>query len=274
MTGSALRRLTFDEPVSRLAISAKRLAKISLPLALAALAAAHAQGAMARFFAAPPASQRRPRSRPRPVHLPGLAVAVAVVAMILVAAAAVSIWMRGRRGVPRFGAVMLVALLAPYPAWLALSRITPPGWPILPPIPTIRRHFRPRRTHSPLGAAGRRRRWPRNAAETGGRLSRREDNQPRHGARGGVQGDARGGDAIEMENPGRDPSGRTPPAGRPYRGAGAFDGARHSPALVSIRIRPVEGETRIDVRVVTRYLPSDLGAGAAMIGQFGDIVAG
>ncbi len=44
------------------------------------------------------------------------------------------------------------------------------------------------------------------------------------------------------------------------------------PRLVSIRIRPVEGETRLDVRVVTRYLPSDFGAGAALIGQFGDII--
>jgi Protein of unknown function (DUF1499) len=44
------------------------------------------------------------------------------------------------------------------------------------------------------------------------------------------------------------------------------------PRLVNIRIRPGEGETRLDVRVVTRYLPSDFGAGAALIGKFGDII--
>jgi hypothetical protein len=273
MTGSALRRLTFDEPVSRLAIWAKRLAVISLLLALAALAAAHAHGAMARFFAA---LTLRPNAVPDPglgLFIFILAVVVAVLALVLVAGAAVSIWMRGRRGVPQlFAAVLLVALLAPYPAWLAFSSgdiawfadistdtEDPPAFSTAPAALAARGGWTP----PPL--APERRREQAAAAPDVKTIALDMQPEETFGAAREAVTQLRW-KILEEVHP-----------GGPRRPEGHIEALARStalgiPRLVSIRIRPVEGETRLDVRVVTRYLPSDFGAGAALIGQFGDIV--
>jgi hypothetical protein len=273
MTGSALRRLTFDEPVSRLAISAKRLAKISLLLALTALAAAHAHGVTARFFAA---LTLRPNNVPDPglgLFIFLVALAVAVVALVFVAAAAVSIWMRGRRGVPQLiVALLLVALLAPYPAYLALSADNaawladistdtddPPAFSTAPDALAARGGWTP----PPL--APERRREQEAAYPDVKTISLDMETEEAFKATREAVTQLKWKILEEVH-----PGGARRPEG--HVEALARSTALGIPRLVSIRIRPVEGETRIDVRVVTRYLPSDLGAGATLIGQLGDIV--
>lgn len=273
MTGSALRRLTFDEPVSRLAIWAKRLAKISLVLALAALAAAHAHGVMARFFAA---LTLRPNAVPDPglgLFIFLLALAVAALALILVAGAAASIWVRGRRGVPQLvAALLLVALLTPYPAWLALSAgktawladistdtDDPPAFSSAPDVLAARGGWTP----PPLAPEGRLEQET-AAPDVKTIILDMEPEEAFKAAREAVT--QLKWKILEEVHP-----------GGPRRPDGHIEALARSkalgiPRLVSIRIRTVDEETRVDVRVVTRYLPSDLGAGAEMIGQFGDIV--
>jgi hypothetical protein len=273
MTGSALRRLTFDEPVSRLAIWAKRLAKVSLLLALAALAAAHAHGVTARFFAA---LTLRPNAVPDPglgLFIFLLALAVAVLALALVGGAAVSIWARGRRGVKQLlAALLLVALLAPYPAWLALSAgdtvwladistdtDDPPAFSSAPEALAARGGWTP----PPLPLEGRREQE--TAYPDVKTISL--DMEPEEAFKATREAVAQlHWKILEEVHP-----------GGPRRPEGHIEALARStalgiPRLVSIRIRPVEDETRLDVRVVTRYLPSDLGAGATLIGQLGDIV--
>jgi len=273
MTGSALRRLAFDEPVSRLAIWAKRLALIALLLALAALAAAHSHGALARFFAA---LTLRPNAVPDPglgLFIFLLALVVAVLVLVLVAGAAVSIWVRGRRGVPQLlVAVLLVALLAPYPAWLAISvgdivwladistdTDDPPAFSTAPDALAARGGWTP-----PPVAPERRREQEAGYPDV---KTISLDMQPEEAFEASREAVTQlRWKILEEVHPG----GTRRPEG--HIEALARSTALGIPRLVSIRIRPVEGETRIDVRVVTRYLPSDLGAGAALIGQFGDIV--
>lgn len=273
MTGSALRRLTFEEPVSRLAIWANRLAKTSLLLALAALAAAHSHGALARFFAA---LTLRPNSAPDPglglfVFL--LALAVAALALVLAVAAAVSIWVRGRRGLPLlFTTALLVALLAPYPAYLVLTADNP-AWladistdPDDPPSFSTAREALAARdgwAPPPLDLSLRRE----QAAAYPDIATISLDMEPEEAFK--AARDA----AIQLRwkileeiHPGG--------AKRPEGHIEAFvrSTALGIPRAVSIRIRPDGDEVKIDVRIVTRYLPNDLGAGATLIGQLRDIL--
>jgi hypothetical protein len=273
MTGSALRRLTFDEPVSRLAIWSNRLAKISLLLALAALAAAHSHGALARFFAA---LTLRPNTAPDPslglfVFL--LALAVAALALVLAGAAAVSIWVRGRRGVPLlFATALLVALLAPYPAYLAFTAESPawladiatdpddpPAFSTAPEVLAARNGWTP----EPLDPARRRE----QVAAYPDVATIPLDMEPEEAFKAARDAAAQlRWTIVEEIHP-----------GGPKRPEGHIEALVRSTALgipraVSIRIRPAGDQVKVDVRIVTRYLPNDLGAGAALIGQLRDIL--
>ena len=270
---SAMRRLTFDEPVSRLAILSKKLAKIALFLALLAVVAAHSRGALARFFAVL-------SLRPGPVPDPGLglliflgALAVAVLALLIAGGAAASIWVRGRRGVGQIiSTIVLVALLLPYPAYLIYSAGSPP-W--LADISTD--------IDDPPAFSA--------ASET---LAGRNGWTPpsfdfsRAEAQAAAYPDVK---PIVLDMEVEEAFKATEEAirqlrwtvleevrpGGPNRPEGHIEALAHSPALnlpvaISIRIRPGTDETRVDMRVVTRYLPNDLGAGAALIGKLGDIL--
>ncbi len=69
---------------------------------------------------------------------------------------------------------------------------------------------------------------------------------------------------VEDERPG----GAARPEGRIE--AIAYTLALHIPVALSIRIRPGEEQTRVDMRVATRFLPNDMGTGAALIGKLDD----
>jgi len=270
---SAMRRLTFDEPVSRLAILAKKLAKIALFLALLAVVAAHAHGALARFFAV-----LTLRSGPSPDPGLGLfiflgALAVAVLALLVACGAAASIWVRGRRGVGRIIAtVLLVALLLPYPAYLVYSAGHPP-W--LADISTDI-DDPPAFSASPDILAGRGG-WTPPPLD----LSHREEQAAAYPDVKPIMLDMEIEEAFKATEDALRALRWTVleevRPGGPKRPEGHIEALAHSPALnlpvaISIRIRPETDETRVDMRAVTRYLPNDLGAGAALIGKLDDIL--
>ncbi len=273
MTGSAVRRLTFDEPVSRLAILSRNLAQASLALALLALVAAHAHGAMARFFAT---LTLQAGSAPDPglgLTIFSLALAVGVAALLVACAAAASVWARGRRGVGRIiAAVLLVALLAPYPAWLAISAGNPP-W--LNDISTDLADP-PQFLTAPEAVKGRSG-WtppPIDAASREAQAAAYPDTRT-------ISLDMEADEAFRATREAVTQLRWTILAevlpGGPKRPDGHIDALAHSTALnlpiaIAIRIRPGEEETHVDMRAVTRYLPNDLGAGAALIAKLDDAI--
>ena len=273
MTGSAVRRLTFEEPVSRLAVLSNKLAKTALALALTALVAAHAHGGLARFFAAL-------TLRSGPVPDPGLglaifliALAVAAAALLIACGAAASIWARGRRGTGRIiGAALLVALLAPYPAYLVVSAGNPP-W--LADISTDL-DDPPQFLATPEAVAGRGG-WTPPPLEASLR-------QPQAAAYPDVKTISLDMETDEAFKATREAVtalrwkivAEVQPGGA-KRPEGQLDVLAHSTALnlpiaIAIRVRPGDDETSVDIRAVTRYLPNDLGAGAALIGKLDDAI--
>ncbi len=268
-----MRRLTFDEPVSRPAIWAKRLAKVALVLALGAIVAAHAHGGLARFFAAL-------TLRPGPMPDPGLglfiflcAVAVAILALLLALSAAGSIWVRGRRGVGRIVAtVLLAALLLPYPAYLYVSAGDPP-W--LADISTDL-DDPPAFSNAPEARAARGG-WTPAPIER----SRRDEQATAYPEVKPIVLDMETGEAFKATLEAAKQLGwaivNAVQPGGPSRPEGHIEAMAFSPALklptaIVLRIRPGDDETRVDMRAVTRYLPNDLGAGAGLIGKLSDAV--
>ncbi|MGP7984118.1 DUF1499 domain-containing protein [Rhodoblastus sp.] len=276
MTGMdcALRRLDIEEPVSRLAMLSTRFAKIALGLAALALIAAHAHGALARFFAV---LTLRPNSVPDPAV--GLlffaaALAVAAAAVVLAAGAAASIWIKGRRGVGRIIATLaLVSLLLPYPAWLVYSAgfppwladistdaDDPPAFVNTPEIVAARDGwapgaFDPAKKRALLEA------YPDlDSIELD--LSLEEAFRTVHEAVSGLNW------KILSES---QPGGPDRPDG--HIEALTFSSALHLPVAIAIRLHPGEDETIVDMRAETRYLPNDLGAGAKLIGKLNDAVS-
>lgn len=271
LMGNALRRLDFDEPVSRLAIWAKALAKVALALALVAIVAAHARGGLARFFAVL-------TFRPGPSPDPGLglfillaALAVAALALALAFGAALSIWVRGRRGVGRiFATVFLLALLLPYPAWLYFSAGEPPFLADIstniddPPAfsdTTTARAGRGGWTPAPIERA--RRDAQATAYPEVRPIALDLETSEAFKAALDAVGQLRW-TLVEAIRP-----------GGPARPEGHIEALAYSPALklpvaIVIRVRPGQEETRVDMRAVTRYLPNDLGGGAALIGKLSD----
>jgi hypothetical protein len=268
---SALRRLNVEEPVSRLAILSTKFARLALLLAALALVAAHARGALSRFFAV---LTLQPNSVPDPgvgLFFFVAALAVAAAAVVLAIAAAASIWIRGRRGVARIVATFfLVALLAPYPAYLVYSAGRPP-W--LADIST-NVDDPPEFLTSAEAVAGRDG-WTPAPLES----ARRQEQADAYPDVKPIVLDMEMDEAFKATHDAvlqlRWKILQEVRPGGPKRPEGHIEALAHSPALnlpvaISIRIRPGEDETRVDMRAVTRYLPNDLGAGAHLIGKLSD----
>ena len=152
--GAALRRLIFDEPVSRAAVWSQRLAVFALLVAGVAVL-------LARVHAADPAAA---------LTVFAAALIVAGFALMLAVAAASVIWRDGLRGAGRaFLGFVLAAGLIAYPAYLAalafaLPKINDVSTDLASP-PAFLRRPGPRRRASARAAASRRRR-ERAAART------------------------------------------------------------------------------------------------------------
>jgi hypothetical protein len=205
------------------------------------------------------------------LHIFLLALAVAVLALVVAGGAVASIWVRGRRGVARIIKTLFwVALLAPYPAYLAISAGNPP-W--LADISTD--------SESPPAFSA----APETVARRGGWTPPPRDSaggQEQAAAYPDVKTITLDMESDEAYKATREavtqlrwtiieevmPGGAKRPEG--HIEALAYSSALKLPQAISIRIRPGEDETHVDMRVVTRYVPNDLGAGAALVGKLSD----
>jgi hypothetical protein len=268
MTGSALRRLTFDQPVTPLAVWAQTLAKAAVVVALLALAASHVRGPLAGFVAVLTLSAERTPSPGLGLFLFLVALAIAAAAVLTALAAMAAIWRHGWRGARQIvSTFLLLALFAPYPAWLVYSAGFPPF------LADISTDSQDPPVFSPDLVA--RRGWlppPFDAGRAQAQVDAYPDVQP-------IMVDL---ETDEAFNAARDaakqlrwivldeirPGGAARPEGRIE--ALTWSLALHIPIAITIRVRPADDQTRVDMRVATRFLPNDLGIGATLIGKMND----
>ena len=267
MAGSALRRLAGDQPVSQLAIWAKTLASASIIMALLALAVSHARGHIAAFVAVLSFSPTRAPSPGLGLFLFLVAVAIAAASAATAFAAMASIWIKGRRGARQIiSAFLLLALFVPYPAWLMQSSGAPP---FLADISTD--YVDPPVFSAEAAVAGARGWAPRpiDPGRAQAQVAAYPDVKPvlldleTDEAYAAARGSAArmGWTLLDEVRPG----GESRPEGRIE--ALTYTAALRIPVAITIRIKPTENQTRVDMRVVTRYTPNDLGGGAALIGK-------
>jgi hypothetical protein len=269
---SALRRLNVEEPVSRLASASTRCARYALALAVLALLAAHARGALARFFAV---LTFQPGALPDPgvglfIFLGALA--MGALALVLALGGAASIWIKGTRGIGRIvRTLLLLALLAPYPAWLVYSAGGLPPW--LNDISTDIDD--PPAFLTTADAVSGRGGWtpgPLDPSHADRQIAAYPDVKT-------IALDMEMDEAFKATHEAlrqlrwkivaeERPGGPKRPEG--HIDALAFSPALNLPVAISIRLRHGDDETRVDMRAVTRYLPNDLGAGAKLIGKLND----
>jgi len=266
-----MRRLIFEEPVSQTAIWSQRLARYAIALALLAVIAGHARGFLARFFAA---ATLRPDNVPAPnlsLFVFAAALACAALALLVALAAAIVIWRKGLRGVGRIvRAVLLVVVLLAYPAYLGLAALQLPWLADIstdiadPPNYSLSRVALKGRggwTPEPLDA-GQRQAQAVAYPEIQSLLVGMDEKQTFKQA---WQLAEQMHWTILDSSPPIVRRGQSPLIG--HIDALAHTSALGLPVAITIRITPLEGETRVDVRAASRYLPHDFGAGAALIGK-------
>lgn len=241
------------KPVSGAALWCRRLAIFALAVALVGVA-------ITRFQVVDP---------PAGLAVLSSAIAIDCIVLLLAGAACVSMWRTGRRGViPTLSGVLLSLVLLALPAWLAVQALR---LPVINDISTDTRDppvfsqsraaLDARGGHVPPGAS------PANA---GIQRAAYPDVQPilvdleadEAFALALKAAQMRGWVIVDRSAPG---SGRS--------GIGHIDAVDRTmimgfPDDITIRIKPLAGQTRIDVRSVSRYGRNDFGANAKRIGAF------
>jgi uncharacterized protein (DUF1499 family) len=249
-----MRRHIPEEPVSIAAVWSRRLAVFAATVGLLAIA-------LARLNVVDP---------PSALAILGGAIAVALASLLLFFAASAIIWRTGRRGLGQaLGGLVISLLTLGYPSYLAFEAVR---LPLLADISTDPADP-PRFSLSKTATAARSGYTP-----TGGLSSARQEQQ---GAYADVEpivvdldadeafalvlktAAARGWKVIEQH----------PPGGR--SGEGHVDFLDRTLVLgfyddVTVRLRPLAGQTRIDVRSASRYGRHDFGANAKRIQQFAE----
>lgn len=200
----------------------------------------------------------------------GASVALALVALLLVGAATVVIWRTGRRGVgAAVGGAVIALLTLAYPAYLAFEAVR---LPVLSDISTdlanppyfslSRAAYEAREGFQPKGAGTRSRDLQRAAYP---------DVEPIV-----VDLDADEAFALVLKTAksiGWKLVDQRPPGGR--TGEGHADFIDKTPVLgldedVTVRLKPLSGQTRIDLRAASRYGRHDFGANAGRILAFAE----
>lgn len=248
-----MRRMRDEEPVSAAAVW-------SLRIALFALALTPIAAALVRTRAA---------DVPAGMSVFGFAIAAALLALLLAAAGAGIIWRTGRRGVSSLVlGVLIAAIVLAWPAWLTAQAFR------LPMINDISTDINnpPSFSRSARALAARNGHAPAEIPN--------EARLPQTRAYPGVQPIAielDGDEAFALVLSAVDALGwqlveQTPPGGRV--GDGRIEAIDRTlvmrfPDDVTIRVRPLAGETRVDIRSVSRYGRHDFGANARRIERFG-----
>lgn len=248
-----MRRVIIEEPLAASAVWSRRLAVFALALAGIGVAL----------------SRARPAEALAGLSVLSAAIVIALAALLSAAAATVVIWRTGRRGVADvLGAICLAAILLAYPAYMALQSIR------LPLINDVSTDL-----SDPPG-------FSRSSAAMTARGARPADDAPesmrdeQRRAYPDIQPiilDLEADDAFPLVQRAVAALGwrivdQTRPGGR--TGIGHIDAIDRTlvmafPDDVTIRIRPLAGQTRIDIRSVSRYGRHDFGSNAQRIRKFG-----
>ncbi len=251
-----MRRLILDEPYSQTALWSRRLATFAI--AVAAISVVLSRARAVEMMAG--------------LAVFGAAILIACVAVLLALTAGVVIWRTGHgAAAPSLSNVglLLAVLLLAYPAWLTVQAIElpvvndvstdlvdPPNFSLSAKAQTARGGFTP--FELPDGWSEKQRHdYP--------------DIQP-------IVLDLEADDAYQLVLKAIRARGwqiidQTPPGGR--IGLGHIDAIYRSlvmgfPDDITIRIRPLAGQTRIDVRSASRYGRHDFGSNARHIEDFSD----
>jgi hypothetical protein len=250
--GSPMRRLILEEPWSVAALWSRRLGLFALTMGVMAVTLARsgmvdATAALAVF---------------------GVAVVVACLALLLGGAGAVVIWRTGRRGAGSIvGGALLVFLLLGYPAWLVVQAVQ------LPPLTDISTDLLdpPEFARSSRALAAREQIFHGQIPQAAREAQRR--------AYPGVSPIVLDLDADEAWQ-----IVQKAVAARKWRvvdqvvpggriGIGHIDAVYQTllmgfPQDVTIRVRPLAGQTRIDIRSASRFGRHDFGGNARRIQRF------
>lgn len=253
-SANKMRRLILEEPYSQTALWSRRLATFAIAVAgisvvLSRTRAVEITAGLAVF---------------------GAAVLIACIAVLFALTAAVIIWRTGRRGgAVAFAGLVLAALLLAYPAWLAVEAVQ------LPVINDVSTDLvdPPDFSLSARAQAARGFTTPAPLPDGWSDEQRRNypDIQP-------IVLDLEADDTYQLVRKAVAALGwniidETPPGGR--LGLGHIDAIDHTPIMgfpddITIRIRPLAGQTRIDIRSASRYGRHDFGANARRIAAFSD----
>ncbi len=249
-----MRRVIVDEPVSQASVWSLRLSVFALAVAAVAVAATRFQIV----------------DVPAGLAVFGSAILLACLALLLAGAAAVVIWRTGRRGVaPALGGVVLALTLLAAPGYLAVQSLR---LPVLNDISTDILDP-PQFSLSRLATEARGGRNPRARPAS--------ERQAQRAAYPGVQPillELEGEEAFQLVLKAVQALGwkiieSSKPGGR--AGLGHIDAVARTlvmgfPDDITIRIQPLAGQTKIDVRSVSRYGRNDFGVNARRIERFAE----
>lgn len=249
-----MRRIILEEPISASATWSRRMALFSIALAVVAVA-------LLRLRATDVTAG---------VAVFGFAILAACSAILLAGAAAAIIWRTGLRGmsIALVGIILACAVLA-WPAWLAAKAIR---LPVLNDISTDVADP-PSFSRSARALAARNGRAPAELP-----TERRAEQTRAYPEVQPILVDMEVDETFQMalraaQALGWEVVDQTPPGGR--RGDGRIDAVARSllmrfPDDIVVRVRPLAGQTRIDMRSVSRYGRHDFGVNAARINRFAE----
>lgn len=200
----------------------------------------------------------------------GAAVALALIALLLAGAASVVIWRTGRRGVgAAVGATFIALLTLAYPAYLAYEAIR---LPVLSDISTDL-------TNPPYFSLSRAAYEARDGFQPKGVVSRsREQQRAAYPDVEPIVVDLDADEAFALVLKTAKAIGwklvdQRPPGGRTGEGHADFVDKSLIMGLdgdVTVRLKPLSGQTRIDLRAASRYGRHDFGANAQRIMAFAE----
>lgn len=248
-----MRRVIVEEPMSQAAVWSLRLSVFALAVAAVAVA-------VTRFQLV---------DVPAGLAVFGSAILLDCLALLLAGTAGVIIWRTGRRGLaPMFGGVVLSLALLAFPGYLAVQSLR---LPVLNDISTDI-NDPPQFSLSKRATEARNGRNPRVRATA---------ERQQRAAYPGVQPillELEGDDAYQLilravQALGWKIIDQSAPGGR--AGLGHIDAVARTlvmgfPDDITIRVQPLAGQTKIDVRSVSRYGRNDFGVNARRIERFAE----